>query len=75
MRANDLRGMRVGKLVVQARCGSDEYGKAMFECLCDCGGMVVLRGQHLLTGKVKTCGCRGRGFIAGTRMPADVMTA
>ena len=65
MRANNLRQMRFGKLVVQARCGSDEYGKAIFQCLCDCGGLILVKGQHLLSGQTKTCGCRGRGRLAG----------
>lgn len=32
-------------------------GKPMWECKCDCGATTVVRGSHLKTGQIKSCGC------------------
>ena len=31
-----------------------------YECRCDCGNYKIVRQQHLLNGKIKSCGCYNR---------------
>lgn len=50
-----------GHLKVIERAGSDKWGSSVWQCLCDCGKTVVIRGGHLTAGKSTSCGCsRGR---------------
>jgi len=54
---NNLIGQRFGKLIVMKRAGSTKYHCANWECLCDCGKLAIVSGNHLLTGNTKSCGC------------------
>ena len=59
MKRIDLSGKRFGKLTVQ-RIASAENGIIVWECLCDCGNVSLVRGSNLRTGAVKSCGCSKR---------------
>lgn len=49
-------GDRFGTLVVSHRMGT--FNKStLYECQCDCGKIVSVRGYNLHTGKTKSCGC------------------
>lgn len=50
-------GDRYGKLVVYDHGGYDHHGNLLWTCRCDCGKYVTVRGDNLLRGKVKSCGC------------------
>lgn len=65
---NDIVGMKFNKLKVL------EYNKHWYErtvagdktrhsylCQCDCGNVVVVRRQCLVSGYTKSCGCLKRG--------------
>lgn len=55
----DLTGQKFGKLTVIKR-SNDTLGRsdeAMWECLCECGNVVDVRGYSLRTGNTKSCGC------------------
>ena len=55
----DLTGQKFGNLTVVKR-SSDTLGRsdeAIWECLCDCGNVVNVRGYSLRTGNTKSCGC------------------
>lgn len=55
----DLTGKRFGRLVVASLNRSD--GKALFwDCVCDCGGEKVVRGESLKSGGTSSCGCLAR---------------
>ena len=53
----DLTGQKFGRLTVLTREGSDKNKKATWNCICDCGKTVIIRGTDLTTGKIKSCGC------------------
>lgn len=52
----DLKGKRFGKLLVQ-RLHHKEPNVIWWECICDCGNIVVVRASNLRSGTTKSCGC------------------
>lgn len=36
-------------------------GNIQWRCMCDCGNETVKRGSHMVSGKVKACGCQMNG--------------
>ena len=53
--AEDLTGKRFGELVVISR--AENQGKrAMWICRCSCGEEKVIRGNHLRSGAIVSCG-------------------
>ena len=63
--ANDLTGLRFGNLTVIGRA-PDRTTKSgivhvYWRCQCDCGSSVKeIRGTHLKSGKIISCGCVGK---------------
>lgn len=53
----DMCGSIYGRLTVLDRDGSDREGKAVWKCSCSCGNVVSVRGKHLRSGAVRSCGC------------------
>lgn len=57
----DLSGQRFGRLTVMGRAYDyiSPTGRPdpQWECECDCGGKLVVRGCHLRNGHTKSCGC------------------
>lgn len=51
-----MDGRRIGRLTVQGRAGLSDDGQALWECVCDCGRTVVVRGYALRRG-TRSCGC------------------
>lgn len=58
----DITGQRFGKLVVKEYAGSNENGRALWKCQCDCGGECVALGVKLRGGRKTSCGCKGGVF-------------
>lgn len=60
MKEIDLINKRFGRLIVIGRGGvlsnGNENLKA-WECVCDCGNKIIIRGRCLSTGNTKSCGC------------------
>lgn len=59
-RTNDLTGKTMGRLTVLRREGSNNRGRALWQCRCSCGTEKVILGDYLLRrdGKgVLSCGC------------------
>ena len=56
MRAKDHTGKRYERLLVLRRLDSDYFGYK-YECLCDCGNIIIARGTNLQSGNTKSCGC------------------
>lgn len=71
----DISGQRFKRLLVLNQAGTDKEGKAVWNCICDCGKPVVVMGRYLRRGLTTSCGCLGRenclksrtthGFTAG----------
>ena len=58
--AEDLTGKKFGKLVVIGKAPTVRR-RSMWYCQCECGSPVkVVRGQHLKSGSIVSCGCVGR---------------
>ena len=52
----ELTGKRFGKLTVIRETGK-KNGAYMWECICDCGNNINVRGHELTRGHTKSCGC------------------
>lgn len=62
----NLVGQTFGKLTVIAKSErKDTGGKTMYDCECECGGTITVRGTNLTpkkgetVGRVTSCGCAG----------------
>lgn len=56
--AVDLTGQRFGFLTALTKVGRDPRGCALWECVCDCGSLVVRKSQYLRSPRgVRHCGC------------------
>lgn len=53
----DMSGTKVERLTVIRRAENGKNGKARWECLCDCGNVVIVSGDKLRNGYTKSCGC------------------
>lgn len=54
----DITGIRFGMLVVVAKTDRRTRKKeVLWECLCDCGQMILCRASKLRRGESKSCGC------------------
>ena len=57
----DLRGRKYGKLLPLHPLPSDNNGGSSknrkWECLCDCGNVVVMRSHHIQSESIVSCGC------------------
>ena len=48
---------RVGHLTVERRTNEKRSGYSVWECRCDCGGVIKLDTRYLQRGTVTDCGC------------------
>lgn len=55
--APDLVGNKFGRLTVIERHGISKSKKALWKCICDCGGFAIVTTQDLKNGHTKSCGC------------------
>lgn len=59
-RVIDMTGQKFNRLTVIKRAGSNNQGKALWECKCDCGNMTMVTGIQLRNSAIKSCGCLQR---------------
>lgn len=58
MPIKDLTNMKFGRLKVIKYSHSNNDGRAMWLCNCDCGNNnIVVNGKYLRNGDTKSCGC------------------
>lgn len=55
-RVKDLSGQRFGRLVVLHRDESAPSGRSKWVCRCECGEIVSVLRNHLVSGSTKACG-------------------
>lgn len=69
MPSKDITGQKFNKLTAVERMGTDENGRALWLCKCDCGNMIAVNITDLRTGRRKSCGClkKERYNIIGRR--------
>jgi len=65
-KTKNLQGRKFGRLTILERCGSTQRGTALWECLCDCGEVAIVRGVCLVKGHTQSCGCLQREKAAAT---------
>jgi hypothetical protein len=54
----DMTGRKVGRLLIIERSSNNKFGRATWECLCDCGNKTIVEGARLRTvNKTTSCGC------------------
>ena len=58
----DLAGMEFGYWKVIESDGRDASRNRMWKCLCVCGTIKSVGGQHLRSGASKSCGCKTAGL-------------
>ena len=59
--ADNLKGMRFGRLVVMKRVGTSLNDRhPIWRCKCDCGKKTDVRSCDLKSGNTKSCGCMGK---------------
>jgi hypothetical protein len=66
-----LIGQKFGRLTVLSEAGAVKNGRtglSAWRVVCDCGVKKKVAGSHLVTGRIKSCGC-GRG---GRPVPVEV---
>ena len=63
----DLRGLRVGKLVVISVISADEQKQRLWEYQCDCGNKTTLTTGQLMSHITLSCGCKHNE----TNLPLD----
>jgi hypothetical protein len=56
----DIAGQRFGRLVAIGPTGTAANGPATWDCVCDCGAKLVMRGTSLRSGNTRSCGCLKR---------------
>ena len=55
---NSLIGKRFGRLVVIEQAENNKKHRGRFwKCKCDCGNFITTRGDNLISGATKSCGC------------------
>ena len=57
----NLAGKKFGKLTVLRR--ADGPGAPRWVCRCECGNPKTVRGNHLRSGAITSCGCQGGVFV------------
>lgn len=53
----NLTGQKFGRLTVQSFAGQDHRNQALWNCVCECGNVVVVKSYFLRSGTTKSCGC------------------
>lgn len=57
-------GLIYGRLTVLRYKGTNRFNKALWECRCECGKVIVTKGSHLANGETQSCGCYMRDLAS-----------
>ena len=61
---NNLTGQRFGRLVVLDELRERKSGHIEWLCKCDCGQFTEVRGGHLKSKRIKSCGCLRKEVVS-----------
>jgi hypothetical protein len=73
-KVRDLMGEKFGRLTIIKYVGLDVSKKALWECLCDCGTIIVRPANCFTKGHTKSCGCL-RKETAGSLNRSHTLTS
>lgn len=62
-KALKLEGKKFARLLVLKRVETDKKKDSFWLCLCDCGNKTIVRGYHLTSGSIRSCGCIKKEII------------
>lgn len=74
-KANDLIGKRFGRLIVIEKTNKRSKDRGIiWKCKCDCGNECEIRGDSLLSGLTKSCGCLQKEYakVIGKQSAIDI---
>lgn len=54
---NDLSGRKFGRLTVTERDYESQNGRVKYKCICECGSIVSVQANHLISQEIQSCGC------------------
>lgn len=64
MKETDITGRRFGRLTALYRDGWSNGWQAMWVCRCDCGKVVRVHKNNIMSGRTRSCGCLQRELLA-----------
>lgn len=72
----DLTNRKFGRLLVIERVPNPRETKSKhrdswWSCSCDCGGLKIVRGESLRTGRTQSCGCLNIEHLERTRRKVE----
>lgn len=70
-KVKDLSGQRFGRLTVIGRDLNGPAGASKWICKCDCGNMISVRRNHLVSGQTTSCGCAKKGVNLKPLVPGQ----
>jgi hypothetical protein len=53
----DLTGQKFNELTIKRHIGKNKTNNNIYECVCNCGNVIVSEGSDVKVGKIKSCGC------------------
>lgn len=62
----DMKGQVFGALTVLAKADTHKLG-TYWICKCECGAIKTVRRDHLVKGKIRSCGCISKSMRLDTR--------
>lgn len=62
----DLSNQTFGRLTAIAPTDKRTHGYAVWQCQCECGNVVEVRGDHLTNDHTRSCGCLKKETAAAT---------
>ena len=61
---NDITGQKFGRLEATSRAFKDQQRRCWhWICVCECGAELIVRGDCLMSGNTRSCGCLRRDRI------------
>lgn len=62
----DIKNKTFGKLKAIERVRTDEHGRSLWRCKCNCGNEIIVFYGSLTSGHTKSCGCLKKSRIIET---------